>query len=83
MSKPKSEPVSEGGILARPGVIVPVEHYSAERKAEFLLSTATSAEDYRRAHKEVRELGLDPDAIAQGILVLLPGDYLKRNVPGR
>jgi AbrB family looped-hinge helix DNA binding protein len=51
------------GILIRPAVIVPVEKYSPERKAEFLLSTATNAEDYRQARKEVKKLGLDPDAI--------------------
>ena len=51
------------GILIRPAVILPLERYSPERKAEFLLSTATTAQDYRRARKEVKKLGLDPDAI--------------------
>jgi len=54
----------EDGILIRPGVVVPVERYTAERKAEFLLSNATTAVDYRRARKEVEKLGLDPDSIA-------------------
>lgn len=53
----------EDGILIRPAVILPVEKYSAERKAEFLLSTATTAGDYRRARKEVKKLGIDPDSI--------------------
>ena len=53
----------EDGILIRPAVIVPVERYTPERKAEFLLSNAVDANDYRRARKEVRKLGLDPDAI--------------------
>lgn len=53
----------EDGILIRPAVVVPVERYSPERKAEFLLSTATTQKDYRRARKEVKRLGLDPDAI--------------------
>ncbi len=53
----------EDGILIRPAVIVPVERYAPERKAEFLLSNATDARDYRRARKEVKKLGLDPDAI--------------------
>ena len=44
-------------------MILPVEKYSPERKAEFLLSTATTAEDYRRARKEVKKLGIDPDSI--------------------
>ncbi|MGC1687840.1 MAG: AbrB/MazE/SpoVT family DNA-binding domain-containing protein [Candidatus Acidiferrales bacterium] len=51
------------GILIRPAVLVPVERYTPERKAEFLLATATSRKDYQRARKEVRRLGLDPDAI--------------------
>jgi AbrB family looped-hinge helix DNA binding protein len=53
----------EDGILIRPAVIVPVERYTPERKAEFLLSNAVDASDYRRARKEVRKLGLDPDSI--------------------
>jgi len=53
----------EDGILIRPAVIVPVERYTPERKAEFLLSNALDANDYRRARKEVRKLGLDPDSI--------------------
>jgi hypothetical protein len=39
------------------------EIYTPERKAEFLLSNATNRADYRRARKEVRKLGLDPDSI--------------------
>jgi len=54
---------NEDGILIRPAVIVPVERYTPERKAEFLLSNAIDANDYRKARKEVRKLGLDPDAI--------------------
>lgn len=53
----------EDGILIRPAAIIPVERYSPERKAEFLLSTATTAADYRNARKAVRKLGLDPDSI--------------------
>ena len=51
------------GILIRPAMVVPVERYSPERKAEFLLSNAIDEADYRRARKEVRKLGLDPDSI--------------------
>ena len=43
--------------------VVPVERYTPERKAEFLLATATSVADYRPARKEVRKLGIDPDSI--------------------
>jgi len=53
----------DDGILIRPAVLVPVERYTPERKAEFLLSNALDAEDYRQARKEVRKLGLDPDSI--------------------
>jgi AbrB family looped-hinge helix DNA binding protein len=38
----------EDGILIRPAVVVPIERHTPERKAEFLLSTATNAADYRR-----------------------------------
>ena len=53
----------DDGILIRPAVVIPVERYTAERKAEFLLSNAVDAQDYRHARKEVRKLGLDPDSI--------------------
>ncbi|MFL6444909.1 MAG: AbrB/MazE/SpoVT family DNA-binding domain-containing protein [Candidatus Sulfotelmatobacter sp.] len=53
----------EDGILIRPAVVVPVERYTPERKAEFLLSNAIDRADYRRARKEVLKLGLDPDSI--------------------
>jgi AbrB family looped-hinge helix DNA binding protein len=53
----------ENGILIRPAMVVPVERYTPQRKAEFLLSNAVDAADYRQARKEVRKLGLDPDSI--------------------
>ena len=53
----------EGGILLRPAVALPVEVYSPERRAELLLGNAVDADDYARAVREVRKLGLDPDAI--------------------
>ena len=53
----------EDGILIRPAVVIPVERYSPERKAEFLLSNAIDEADYRSARKAVRKMGLDPDAI--------------------
>ena len=51
------------GILIRPAIALPVEVYSPERRAEFLLSNAVDAEDYRRAAAEVRRMGLDPERI--------------------
>ena len=34
-----------------------------QRKAEFLLSNTVDDADYRKARREVRKLGLDPDSI--------------------
>jgi AbrB family looped-hinge helix DNA binding protein len=48
------------GILIRPAVVVPVEIYAPERKAEFLLSNAVDAKDYRDAQATVRRMGIDP-----------------------
>ncbi|QGP91944.1 hypothetical protein MGLY_12930 [Neomoorella glycerini] len=48
------------GILLRPAVALPVEIYSPERKAEFLLNNCITPEDYAWAVEEVRRLGLDP-----------------------
>jgi AbrB family looped-hinge helix DNA binding protein len=53
----------EDGILIRPAVVVPIERYTPERKAEFLLSNAIDEADYRSARKSVRKMGLDPDQI--------------------
>ena len=54
---------AEDGILIRPAVVIPVERYSPERKAEFLLSNAIDDADYRKAKKDVRKMGLDPDSV--------------------
>jgi len=51
------------GVLLRPMVTLPVEIYTPERKAEFLLNNAITQEDYAWAVKEVRKMGLDPEAI--------------------
>ena len=53
----------EDGILIRPAIVVPVERYSPERKAEFLLSNAIDDADYGKARKAVRKLGVDPDSV--------------------
>jgi len=53
----------EEGILLRPAVAVPLETYSPERVAEFLLTNAVDDGDYARAVVRVRSMGLDPDAI--------------------
>lgn len=54
---------SEYGVLLRPAVVIPVEIYSPERKAEFLLANAVDAGDRKKAEEEVRKLGLDPRKI--------------------
>jgi AbrB family looped-hinge helix DNA binding protein len=53
----------EGGILIRPATVLPVEIYTPERRAEFLLNNAVGGEDYRRVRAEVKRMGLDPDRI--------------------
>ena len=54
---------TDEGVLIRPAVALPVETYTPERRAEFLLSTAVDEEDYAKAAEEVRKIGLDPAAI--------------------
>ncbi len=51
------------GVLIRPALALPVEIYTPERKAEFLLSNAVDAEDYRTAVAEVKKMGLEPASI--------------------
>ena len=51
------------GILIRPVAVVPIEIYTPDRRAEFLLSDAADAEDYARAREEVLKLGLEPDRV--------------------
>lgn len=51
------------GVLLKPAVTLPVEMYSDERKAEFLLSNAIDEKDYERAKKEVISMGIDPKNI--------------------
>lgn len=54
------------GILIRPAVTLPVEIYTPERKAEFLLNNAVSPDETAWAEKEIRHMGLDPDRISRG-----------------
>ncbi len=53
----------EQGVLLRPAVTLPLERYTPERKAEFLLNSAVTPEDYGWALKEVEKLGIDPKTI--------------------
>ncbi|MGB7575144.1 MAG: AbrB/MazE/SpoVT family DNA-binding domain-containing protein [Thermodesulfobacteriota bacterium] len=51
------------GVLLRPAVTLPLERYTPERKAEFLLNNAVTPEDYAWALKEIKKLGIDPKTI--------------------
>jgi AbrB family looped-hinge helix DNA binding protein len=53
----------DDGILLRPAAVVPIEIYTPERIAEFLLNNSIDAADYASSVAEVRKLGLDPDKI--------------------
>ena len=53
----------EEGVLLRPMVALPIEVYTPERKAEFLLNNVTTKADYEWAVKEVRKMGIDPGTI--------------------
>lgn len=55
---------TEDGILIRPAVAIPVESYTRERRAEFVLSNAVDEQDYKGAREEVRWMGLDPDSVS-------------------
>ena len=52
-----------GGVLIRPAEAIPVEIYTKERKAGFLLENSIGPGDYARARRDVRKMGLDPDKI--------------------
>ena len=52
------------GILIRPAVAVPLEIYTPERKAEFLLSNASDEKDYKAALAEVKKMGVNPAHIS-------------------
>jgi AbrB family looped-hinge helix DNA binding protein len=51
------------GLLLRPVVTLPVEIYTPERKAAFLLNNTVTHDDYVAAIEEVRKMGLDPETI--------------------
>jgi AbrB family looped-hinge helix DNA binding protein len=51
------------GILLRSAVTLPLERYTPERKAEFLLINAVTSDGYAWAIKEVEKLGIDPKTI--------------------
>jgi AbrB family looped-hinge helix DNA binding protein len=54
---------TDEGVLIRPAIALPVERYTPERRAEFLLSNAIDAEEYASAVEQVRAMGLEPEMI--------------------
>jgi AbrB family looped-hinge helix DNA binding protein len=52
------------GILIKPAVTLPVEMYSKERIAEFLLTNSINDSDYKKNIKEVRKTGIDPEKVS-------------------
>lgn len=53
----------EEGILIRPAAVTPVEMYTPERVAEFLLGSAVDDASYTEAVAAVKKMGLDPKKI--------------------
>ncbi len=53
----------EEGVLLKPAIMLPLERYTPERKAEFLLNNAITPEDYAWAVKEVEKLGVNPKKV--------------------
>ena len=51
---------TDQGLLLRPVASVPIEIYTPERKAEFLMGNAVGEADRAWAEEEVRKLGLNP-----------------------
>jgi AbrB family looped-hinge helix DNA binding protein len=51
------------GVFLRPVVTLPVEIYTPERKAEFILNNTITPEEYALAVKKVLTMGLDPETI--------------------
>ncbi len=51
------------GILIRPAAVTPIEMYTPERVAEFLLGSAVDKPSYAKAVAAVRQMGLDPTKI--------------------
>jgi len=51
------------GVFLRPVVTLPVEIYTPQRKAEFIVNNTITPEEYALAVKKVRNMGLDPETI--------------------
>jgi AbrB family looped-hinge helix DNA binding protein len=53
----------DGRLILRPALVVAVEKYTPERRAEFILNNAIDDQSYQEALAQVRGMGLDPDRI--------------------
>jgi bifunctional DNA-binding transcriptional regulator/antitoxin component of YhaV-PrlF toxin-antitoxin module len=53
----------EDGLLLRLATAIPIEIYTPERKAEFLLSNAIDEKDYQAVKENMRPLGVNPSRI--------------------
>jgi AbrB family looped-hinge helix DNA binding protein len=51
------------GVVIRPAVTVPVEVYSLERRAAFILESWLEPKDYPMLREQVRGMGIDPDKV--------------------
>ena len=54
---------TEDGIILKPATVMPIEIYTPQRRAEFLLSNTTNQQEYNEAVEEVKSMGLNPDTI--------------------
>lgn len=54
---------TENGIILKPATVLPIEIYTPERRAEFLLSNATNEQEYQEARQDVQNIGLNPNSI--------------------
>lgn len=52
-----------GNLLIQPAKAVPVEIYTDERKAQFLLNNSADDQEYARARAAVVAMGLDPEKV--------------------
>lgn len=56
--------LKDGEVRLRPAMAVPVEIYTRERQAHFILNDAIDDASYKKARKIVKAMGVDPDSIA-------------------
>ena len=67
----------QDGILIRPAVVLPLETYTPQRKAEFLLSNAVDARATHLLTGDKRHFGRYCGRRVPGLLVLPPSGYCR------